>query len=367
MTGAEGSGDVGDPTLAVYEARAADWAAERTAAHPERASALAARSGDGPVVDLGCGPGWHLPHLGPDAIALDGARAMLDLVPGYAPVPRVHARLDALPFRRSALAGAWASKSYVHLGRPDVPLALADLHRALAVGAPADLTLFGGDVDAHAFADDPFAGRRFSGWPETMLRDVLVGGGFTVDDLEVEPRADGIAYLLASVRRARTLPDTVGAGMRLLVCGLNPSIYSADVGTGFARPGNRYWPAALAAGLVSRDRDTRHALVAHGIGMTDLVKRATPRADALTTDEYRAGVERIERLVRWLQPGAVVMVGLAGWRAAVDRKAVAGIQPEPFGNRPVYVMPSTSGLNASSRLDDLTDHLRQSAALADQA
>ena len=237
----------------------------------------------------------------------------------------------------------------------------------MAVGAPADLTLFGGDVDEHTFADDPFAGRRFSGWPETMLRDVLVGGGFTVDDLEVEPRSDGIPYLLASVRRERTLPDTVGAGMRLLVCGLNPSVYSADVGTGFARPGNRYWPAALAAGLVSRDRDTRHALVAHGIGMTDLVKRATPRADELTTDEYRAGVERVERLVRWLQPGAVVMVGLAGWRAAVDRKAVAGIQPEPFGDRPVYVMPSTSGLNASSRLDDLTDHLRQAAALADQA
>jgi hypothetical protein len=61
------------------------------------------------------------------------------------------------------------------------------------------------------------------------------------------------------------------------------------------------------------------------------------------------------------------MVGLAGWRAAVDRKAVAGVQPEPFGGRPVYVMPSTSGLNAHSRLDDLADHLRAAAALADQA
>ena len=367
MTGAEGSGGVGDPTLAVYEARAAEWAAERTAAHPERAEALAARAGNGAVVDLGCGPGWHLPHLGSGAVALDGARAMLDLVPDHAPVPRVQARFDALPFGRGALAGAWASKSYIHLRRPDVPFALADLHRALAVGAPADLTVFGGDVDEHTFADDAFAGRRFSGWPEMMLRDVLVGAGFTVDELEVEPRSDGIPYLLASVRRERTLPDTVGAGMRLLVCGLNPSVYSADVGMGFARPGNRYWPAALAAGLVSRDRDTRHALLAHGIGMTDLVKRATPRADELTTDEYREGVGRVGRLAEWLQPGAVVMVGLAGWRAAVDRKAVAGVQPDPFGGRPVYVMPSTSGLNASSRLDDLSDHLRQAAALADQA
>ena len=61
----------------------------------------------------------------------------------------------------------------------------------------------------------------------------------------------------------------------------------------------------------------------------------------------------------------VVMVGLAGWRAAVDRKAVAGEQPEAFGGRPVYVMPSTSGLNAGSRLDDLVDHLRAAAHLAD--
>jgi TDG/mug DNA glycosylase family protein len=356
-----------DPTLAVYEARAADWACERGAVHPERAAALAGRALAGPLIDLGCGPGWHLPHLGPHAVALDGARAMLDLVPGHAPVPRVQARLDALPFRRGALGGAWGSKSYVHLPRPAVPLALHDLHRALAVGAPADLTLFGGDAETHTYDDDPFAGRRFSLWPEAMLRDVLIGAGFAIADLEVESRPDGIPNLLAAVRRERTLADTVGPGMGLLVCGLNPSLNAADAGVGFARPGNRYWPAALAAGLVSVDRDARHALVQHGIGMTDLVKRATPRADALTTGEYRVGVGRVGRLVEWLQPGAVLMVGLAGWRAAVERKATAGVQPEAFGGRPVYVMPSTSGLNASSRLDDLTDHLRRAAALADQA
>ena len=49
--------------------------------------------------------------------------------------------------------------------------------------------------------------------------------------------------------------------------------------------------------------------------MTDLVKRATPRADALTRAEYRAGVERLDRLCAWLEPDAVCMVGLAGWRS----------------------------------------------------
>jgi len=155
--------------------------------------------------------------------------------------------------------------------------------------------------------------------------------------------------------------------MRLLVCGLNPSVYSADVGSGFARPGNRFWPAAVAAGLVSRERDPRHALAAHGIGMTDLVKRATARADGLTDDEYRAGAQRIERLVEWLQPGAVCFVGLSGWRAAVDRRARAGVQPTPFGGRTAYVMPNTSGVNGHASLAALTDHLRRAAELADAA
>jgi TDG/mug DNA glycosylase family protein len=362
MTG--GSGARRDQTIAVYEARARDWAADRSPTRSDRAAALAGRVAAGPVVDLGCGPGWHVPDLGPRAIAMDGARAMLDLVPDHAPAPRVQADLAALPFRRGGLGGAWASKSYVHLERRAVPLALADLHRALAVDAPANLLFFGGDADDHEFEDDRFAGRHFSLWPEALLRSVLVGAGFTVDDLVLTPRSVGVPSLEALVRREHTLADTVGPGMRLLVCGLNPSVLSADVGHGFARPGNRYWPAALAAGLVSRGHDPRHALVHHGIGMTDLVKRATPRADVLTKDEYRAGVERVSALVEWLRPGAVVMVGLAGWRAAVDRKAVPGVQPEPFGGRPVYVMPSTSGLNAHSRLEDLTDHLRAAAALA---
>ena len=192
------------------------------------------------------------------------ARAMLDLVPGYAPVPRVQARLDALPFRRGALGGAWASKSYVHLSRPEVPLALADLHRALAVGAPADLTLFGGDVDEHDLRrrrPSPDAASRAG--PRRCCVTCSSGRGFTVDDLAVEPRSDGIPYLLASVRRERTLPDTVGAGHAPAGVRAEPErLLRRRRGSGFARPGNRYWPAALAAGLVSRDRDTRHALVA---------------------------------------------------------------------------------------------------------
>ena len=126
-------------------------------------------------------------------------------------------------------------------------------------------------------------------------------------------------------------------------------------------PGNRFWPALRDAGLTEADRDPRHLLHHDGIGMTDVVKRATARAVELGTAEYRLGVEQLARLCAWLQPDAICLVGLSGWRAAVDRKANVGWQPGDLGGVPVYVMPSTSGLNARVHRDELAEHLRAAA------
>jgi len=145
--------------------------------------------------------------------------------------------------------------------------------------------------------------------------------------------------------------------MRVLVCGLNPSLVAADAGFGFAGPTNRFWKTAVASGLVTRSRDPLGCLRHDGVGMTDLVKRATPNAAALSVEEYRAGAERVRGLVEWLHPGLVLFVGLTGWRAAVDAKAGAGLQPESFGGAPAYVMPSTSGLNAHTTPAALAAHM----------
>ncbi len=226
------------------------------------------------------------------------------------------------------------------LRREDLPEALAEVHGRGALGGAVTLLL-----------------PPDRAWSDEWIADVVVGAGFTpgpgpgVEARSTAPRA-------LALTRQLTLADRVAPGMGMLVCGLNPSVYSAEAGIGFARPGNRFWPAALAAGLVERDRDPTDALRTHGIGMTDLVKRATPRADALRTEEYRAGLARVTRLVAWLRPEVVCFVGLTGWRAAADRRAVAGWQPDGLGQTAVYVMPSTSGLNAHASLADLTDHLR---------
>jgi TDG/mug DNA glycosylase family protein len=355
----------------VYERSAAEWRAGRTPRHLGGATALGERAqlADlGAVVDLGCGPGWYLPALGARPVALDAAKAMLDLVPDETPdALRVQADLEALPFRPGALGGAWASKSYVHTARSHLPLALADLHRSLAVGAPIELVLFTGDHEHEPCPADDHPGRLFAAWHPAHLRRVVEGAGFDVDEVEVSPHGGQKAsdQLFVRATRARTLPDYVGPGMRLLSVGLNPSLYAADAGVGFARPGNRFWPAALKAGVVTHDRDPRRCLVGDGVGMSDFVKRASVGAAELTAAEYHAGVERLEHVVAWLRPGVVCFQGLAGWRAAVDKKAVAGPIDGGFAGQPAYLMPNPSGLNASSSLDDLAGHLARAAALAD--
>jgi TDG/mug DNA glycosylase family protein len=299
-------------------------------------------------------------------VALDAAHAMVRLARKASPDAwGVQGDLEALPFRPGALHGSWARASYLHVRRDHLPWALLQLHQALALDAPAAFVFRHGTGEGALAGDDDFPGRFFAEWETEPLRDVLVGAGFAIEELSPDEGPEDKEWIEVRGTRARTLPDFVAPGMRVLICGLNPSVYAADRGVGFARPGNRFWPAALAAGLVTQDRDPGHALRAHGMGMTDLVKRATPNASALTKTEYHEGAARVERLVRWLQPRVVCFVGLTGWRAAVDPKAVAGLQPSAFGGAAAYVMPNTSGINAHVTLDDVVEHLRRVQELAD--
>ncbi len=355
-------------TVEVYEQGAQAYVEHRRAYDADGAAAFAAAVPAGGLrADLGAGPGHYTPLLGEPVVALDAAHSMLAEVPARAPrALRVQADLEALPLRRGALAGAWASKCYQHVEAERLPLALADLHGALVLGAPLAVAVFAGSGWQRTGGGDDFPGRRFTWWAPDHLTDVVVGAGFEVDAVEVGTSGSPPG-LRVRARRGRTLADRVGPGMRLLLCGLNPSLYAADAGVGFARPGNRFWPAALASGLVSRDRDPDHALSEHGVGSTDLVKRATVGADELSAAELREGMGRVERLCAWLRPGALCLLGLAGWRSAVDRRAGVGPQERQLGGVPVYVMPNPSGRNAHTTPAALADHLRAAQARADGA
>ncbi len=354
-------------TLAAYEAGAAAYAARGVIAAGARAVALReAALDDGPIVDLGCGTGNDLAYLGPSVIGVDPSTAMLAEARHVHPAAAlVRATAGALPLRPGSLGGAWAAKSLQHVAAPHLPLALADLHRSLAVGAPVALRAFAGEGVQVTSDRSDLPGRRFTFWAPDALAEVVEGAGFVDLTVALDPGDDDRwAYLDLIATRGRTLADTVGPGMRLLVSGLNPSLTAADAGFGYAGATNRFWSALAEAGLcpAGADRDPWRLLADGGIGMTDVVKRATPRASELTTAEYRAGIARLDRLCGLLSPAAVVLVGLAGWRAGADRKAVAGWQQRRLGPSPVYVMPSTSGLNAATPRATLVEHLRAAAA-----
>ncbi len=154
----------------------------------------------------------------------------------------------------------------------------------------------------------------------------------------------------------KPLADLGGPGLRLLLCGINPSLRSAEVGRHFARPGNRFWRALHLAGITPRRLTPaeQHELLSLGVGITNICARPTRRADELGPGELLAGALALEQLVADWQPSLVAVVGVTAYRVAFSRKgAVLGEQPERLGGRPLWVLPNPSGLNAHHRVEDL--------------
>jgi TDG/mug DNA glycosylase family protein len=154
----------------------------------------------------------------------------------------------------------------------------------------------------------------------------------------------------------RTIPDLGGPGLRVLFSGINPSLYSAATGNHFARPGNRFWPALHRSGFTPRQLhpSEQGSLVKLGLGITNVVARATARADELSPAELVAGGRRLGALARRWQPRYVAVLGVTAYRVAFGRpKAVIGLQDHSLGGVPVWVLPNPSGLNAHFQIDDL--------------
>lgn len=168
------------------------------------------------------------------------------------------------------------------------------------------------------------------------------------------------ADLLAA--RDRAIPDVVASDLRVLFCGINPSLWSGATGHHFARPGNRFWPALHRSGFTPRQLRPHEtdALLALGLGITNLVNRATARADELTAAELRDGGGRLRETVRILRPRAVAIVGVTAYRVAFDRpKASLGRQAERCVGAHLWVLPNPSGLNAHYQLDGLAAAFRE--------
>jgi double-stranded uracil-DNA glycosylase len=162
--------------------------------------------------------------------------------------------------------------------------------------------------------------------------------------------------------RDRTLEDVVAPGLRVLFCGINPGLYSGATGWHFARPGNRFWRVLHEAGFTDRVlHPSEQGLLPHfGLGITNLARRTTATADELTTDELRAGAERLRTLVRQWKPDWLGVVGISAYRIAFDSPAaVVGRQERTIDETRVWVLPNPSGLNAHYQVPELVASFRE--------
>jgi TDG/mug DNA glycosylase family protein len=167
----------------------------------------------------------------------------------------------------------------------------------------------------------------------------------------------------------RTVPDLVGDDLRLLFVGINPGLVSAATGLHFARPGNRFYPALRLAGILPADvltpEEARPVLLERGVGITNIVARASARADELETPELLQGRQRLEAFVARHRPRVVAIAGITSYRIAFERRtARAGAQDETLGAARLWVVPNPSGLNAHETVDSLATAYREAAAAA---
>ncbi|MHB9096717.1 MAG: G/U mismatch-specific DNA glycosylase [Syntrophales bacterium] len=175
----------------------------------------------------------------------------------------------------------------------------------------------------------------------------------------MNPSRPSRTELLAAA--GKTVRDVIAPGLRALFCGINPGLYSGATGHHFARPGNRFWPALHDAGFTRRllTPAEEQELLHHGCGITNLVARATARAEELDPEELVAGRRRLSAKVKRCHPNVLAVLGISAYRTAFAcPKATLGRQPEPFAGAVVWVLPNPSGLNAHYQLSELVSFFR---------
>ncbi|AYG84247.1 G/U mismatch-specific DNA glycosylase [Streptomyces hundungensis] len=149
--------------------------------------------------------------------------------------------------------------------------------------------------------------------------------------------------------RDTVIPDVIAGGLSVLFCGINPGLMSGATGHHFARPGNRFWPVLHRSGFTPRQLkpSEQNELLSYGLGITNVVARATARADEIDAEEFREGGRLLTAKVERFRPTWLAVVGVTAYRTAFDdRKARIGPQERTIGTTRVWALPNPSGLNA---------------------
>lgn len=182
-----------------------------------------------------------------------------------------------------------------------------------------------------------------------------------------------LARLRASRWEEMTVPDVIAPGLDLLFVGLNPGWRSAAAGHHFAGPGNHFWRLLYESGLtpVLYRPDEERKLLEHGLGITNLVMRASRSESDLTWAEMAEGGALLRERVARFRPRIVALLGKNVYRAYAGLKASAPVQwgPQPRESVPgvvEFAAPNPSPRSTvpySRRLDLFRELARLRASL----
>jgi len=174
------------------------------------------------------------------------------------------------------------------------------------------------------------------------------------------------AQLLAA--HNKLVPDLAAKNLIVLFAGINPGLYTAAIGRHFGRPGNRFWPALHGGGFTPRlfSPFEESLLLDLKFGITNIVARATARADELRPEELREGGRTLGAKAARLHPRWLAVVGVTAYRTAFGHpRASVGPQDEALGGVPVWVLPNPSGLNAHWSAESLAGEFARLRDAAD--
>lgn len=165
----------------------------------------------------------------------------------------------------------------------------------------------------------------------------------------------------------KTLPDYLAQGLDIVLVGINPSVYSVQVGHYFGNPRNRFWEALnrseIVGKLLAPHQDS--TIMQYGIGFTDVVKRPTPQASGLKAADYRQGCPVLRAKLLEYQPRIACFHGLTGYKAFLKygeesyEKPILGRQERTIGKTRLFVVPNPSPANAQYSMDDLVHWYHQ--------
>jgi mismatch-specific thymine-DNA glycosylase len=146
-----------------------------------------------------------------------------------------------------------------------------------------------------------------------------------------------------------SLPDYLRRGMKLVVVGCNPGDRSARVGHYYAGRGNQFWPLLYDSGILPellQSKDDKR-VIEFGIGLTDLVKRATRGIEELERHEFAEGRIVLAGKLEEFAPRVVAFNGKMAYEKFAQRACKLGLQKEKLYGAQVFVLPSTSGKHAT--------------------